>query len=394
MKIGTSNTLGFSSPLWTNGDVLNQGSPWWKIEDAKYSPFNTEPFKRIRMCVGSPKSNCVDHVFSREYDSARALFSAGYIRDSRVDQNGILDAFGPPSGTYQNCPMQRPGFNIQCNHGNKARWGFCNNCKSQPCQNSDSHDADAAIGIGLDGQATSEMGAGWTKYFTTTGGTCGAAGKTYKPVWFWVDSRANWKLVLKGGKTSRFGFSSSYWTNYALYNSGSSVTHPSDAKYRAFLTEPFTRIRMCVGSPESNCVTHVFSRRYSSARALFSAGYIRDSSVDQAGFLHAFGPPSGSYQNCPMQRPGFNIQCKDGNKARWGFCNNCKSQPCQNSDSHDADSAIGIGLAGQATSPEMGAGWTTYFTTSGNTCGSPGKSYKQVWLWVDSLDAPLPWCFV
>ena len=57
----------------------------------------------------------------------------------------------------------RPGFNIQCNHGNKARWGFCNNCKSQPCQNSDSHDADAAIGIGLDGQATSEMGAGWTK---------------------------------------------------------------------------------------------------------------------------------------------------------------------------------------------------------------------------------------
>ena len=92
------------------------GSPWWKIEDAKYSPFNTEPFKRIRMCVGSPKSNCVDHVFSREYDSARALFSAGYIRDSRVDQNGILDAFGPPSGTYQNCPMQRPGTGHTSSH--------------------------------------------------------------------------------------------------------------------------------------------------------------------------------------------------------------------------------------------------------------------------------------
>ena len=82
-----------------------------------------------------------------------------------------------------------------------------------------------------------------------------------------MDCQANWKLALKGGETSRFGFSSSYWTNHALYNSGSSVTNPSDAKYSAFVTEPFKRIRMCVGSPEANCVSHAFSREYNSARA-------------------------------------------------------------------------------------------------------------------------------
>ena len=116
LKVGETSTLGFSSPLWTNTALLNEASAVDTIEDAKYKEFNTEPFKRIRMCVGSPKSNCVDHVFSREYDSARALFSAGYIRDSRVDQNGILDAFGPPSGTYQNCPMQRPGTGHTSSH--------------------------------------------------------------------------------------------------------------------------------------------------------------------------------------------------------------------------------------------------------------------------------------
>ena len=59
-----------------------------------------------------------------------------------------------------------------------------------------------------------------------------------------------------------------------------------------------------------------------------------------------------------LARPGFNIQCKDGNKARWGYCNNCKTQDCQEEDENDADGAIGIGLAGQSTETEMGAGFT------------------------------------
>ena len=64
-------------------------------------------------------------------------------------------------------------------------------------------------------------------------------------------------------------------------------------------------------------------------------------------------------------RPGFNIECRDGNKARWGFCSNCKSQPCQSDDDDDADAAIGIGLAGQGMGgTELGAGWTKCHNSS------------------------------
>mmetsp|Transcript_104237 Transcript_104237/g.145228 ORF Transcript_104237/g.145228 Transcript_104237/m.145228 type:complete len:89 (+) Transcript_104237:2-268(+) len=86
-----------------------------------------------------------------------------------------------------------------------------------------------------------------------------------------------------------------------------------------------------------------------------------------------------------MQRPGFNIECRDGNKARWGFCSNCKSQPCQSDDDDDADAAIGIGLAGQGMGgTELGAGWTKYFTSTSTSCNG-GATSKSVWLWVDSL---------
>ncbi|CAE6968500.1 rihA [Symbiodinium natans] len=366
-------------------ELLNEASATDTEEDAKYSAFNTEPFERIRMCVGSPETNCVVHHFMKKYDSAKALFSAGYIRDEYLDKGGILSAFGPAEGKYKDCPMQRPGFNIECKDGNKARWGFCNNCQSQPCQNEDSDDADAAIGIGLAGQRTStEVGAGWTAYFAS--GSCSPTSTTFKPVWLWVSSLANWKLVLKVGKTAKLGFSSPLWTNTELLNEASSPDTEEDAKYSDFNTEPFERIRMCVGKPETNCVEHIFSKKYDSAKALFSAGYIRDAKVDKEGILSAFGPDKGSYKDCPMQRPGFNIECKDGNKARWGFCNNCRSQPCQNADTDDADAAIGIGIAGQATDTELGAGWTKYFTSTSRSCNG-GKTFKPVWLWVDSLAA-------
>ena len=88
--------------------MLNEASVVDTIEDAKYKEFNTEPFKRIRMCIGSPESNCVEHVFSKKYDNAKALFSAGYIRDETVKRDEILSKFGPAKGSYQDCPMQRP----------------------------------------------------------------------------------------------------------------------------------------------------------------------------------------------------------------------------------------------------------------------------------------------
>mmetsp|Transcript_102201 Transcript_102201/g.243712 ORF Transcript_102201/g.243712 Transcript_102201/m.243712 type:complete len:298 (-) Transcript_102201:74-967(-) len=187
LKAGKTSKLGFSSPLWTNSDLLNKDSAEDKAEDAKYEAFNTVPFKKIRMCVDEPKDNCVEHELKKEYDNAKALFSGKYIKDTKVDQKGILKAFKVKKGTYQDCPMQRPGFNIECNGGNKARWGYCNNCASQACQNNDNDDADGAIGIGIAGQSTTgELGAGWTAYFASPGGQCRANGKTHKAVWVWV----------------------------------------------------------------------------------------------------------------------------------------------------------------------------------------------------------------
>ena len=81
-----------------------------------------------------------------------------------------------------------------------------------------------------------------------------------------------------------------------------------------------------------------------------------------------------------MQRPGFNIECKDSNKARWGYCANCAKQGCQLDERNDADASIGIGLKGQKTSVEMGAGWTEYFASGKGTCSPNSKAFKKIWL--------------
>ena len=87
-----------------------------------------------------------------------------------------------------------------------------------------------------------------------------------------------------------------------------------------------------------------------------------------------------------MQRPGFNIECGQSNMARWGYCNNCATQNCQEADDDDADSTIGIGLSGQDTANELGAGWTHYFASG--SCSSSGDSStnKRVWVSVRRLE--------
>ena len=77
-----------------------------------------------------------------------------------------------------------------------------------------------------------------------------------------------------------------------------------------------------------------------------------------------------------MQRPGFNIACNGGSYARWGFCNNVPSQPCQVLESNDADAAIGIGLIGEGTPVEMGAGWTQHFASDSRN----SMTFKSVWI--------------
>ncbi|CAE7675692.1 unnamed protein product [Symbiodinium pilosum] len=257
-------------------------SPIAQEINAKCDAFNTIPFKKIRMCIGSPTSICVVHTFSKPWNSAKALFSSGYNRDATVDRDGILSKFGVTKGTYQDCPMQRPGFNIQCNDGNKG------------CQNDDSKDADAAIGIGIAGQSTpTEMGAGWTQFLASGAGACNANSMKFKKAWLWVASleasskpyrltKHKYKPVMRIAKTSTLGFSSAYWSSDQLLNENSPVDAEEDAKYQAYLDEPVQSIRMCVKKPDSNCVTHTFSSTYSSAKELFTSGYIRDAATVMA----------------------------------------------------------------------------------------------------------------
>merc|ERR1719471_2533188 len=354
--IGAETTWGFSSPLWTNDELLNEEAQLQDgLVNAKYETFISQPFNGIKMCVGSPKDNCVEHQFTRNYASAQWLFNAGYIRDSTLDQEGIIAAFGATG--QKDCAMQRPGFNIQCNDGNKARWGYCTNLPDQACQPTDAEDADAAIGIGIAGQATStELGAGTTYYWSS-----GSGPSQTNNVWAWVIPTPvekimdnDWTLVATIlGDGTMWGYSSDLWTSDNLLNWDNTVDDVEDAKFEAFNFESFTKIRMCVDAAKTNCVEHEFDQEYALAQALFSAGYVRDATLDQEGIIGAFG--ATGQKDCEMQRPGFNIECNDGNKARWGYCTNLPDQACQPDDANDADAAIGIGIAGQATSTELGA---------------------------------------
>ena len=44
--------------------------------------------------------------------------------------------------------------------------------------------------------------------------------------------------------------------------------------------------------------------------------------------------------------------------------------------------AIGIGLAGQSTPVQMGAGWTNYFASGKGTCNANSMTEKHVWFYV------------
>ena len=88
-----------------------------------------------------------------------------------------------------------PGFNLECGDNNKARWGFCANCPSQSCEQ-EGGDADATVGLGLSGQNSNPVGAGWTAYFASGGGTCSATSETHRDVWLWVENTA----VANGGE--------------------------------------------------------------------------------------------------------------------------------------------------------------------------------------------------
>ena len=96
-------------------------------------------------------------------------------------------------------------------------------------------------------------------------------------------------------KDHTFGYSSGYWTNDDLLNEDSALAEKVNAKYSSFLNQPFTTIRMCSEGPNTNCIIHTFDHEWGNAKELFSAGQIRDASINQPGILKMFGPEKGTY---------------------------------------------------------------------------------------------------
>ena len=198
-----------------------------------------------------------------------------------------------------------------------------------------------------------------------------------------------WVVVLKTDGDVTFGYDSPLWESDDLLNADSPVELPGNAKYGAYVSEPFDAIKACIDTIE-NCEsasTVEFDGPIASARDLFSSLYRRvdDSSQNWAAVFGASGQ-----QDCPPQSPGFNTMCADGNAARWGYCNNVPDQGCQ-SDGADSDGVIGFGLKGQDCCP-MGAGHTSFFVSDTNLGSSAGNEMrKQAWIMVRKLRADHPY---
>ena len=94
---------------------------------------------------------------------------------------------------------------------------------------------------------------------------------------------------------STFGYNSAYWTNDQFLNENSAITDNVNAKYSSFLSTSFKTIRICSGGSDSNCVSYTFDRVWNNAKDLFSAGYIREPSLDQSLILKVFAPQKGTY---------------------------------------------------------------------------------------------------
>merc|ERR1712025_1317089 len=268
MKIMSGGTFGYNAAYWTNQATLKNTSPPTKQENAKYATFMTVPVTKIRICTDAAGKNCFVHEFDQTFPSAMDLFSAGYIRDPTLEQSNFEKIFNAAGSGRKSCGMQRPGANIVCKDGQKARFGFCNNIPSQSCQTADSSDSDAAIGIGLIGNHKDSVGAGWTKDFAGKGKI------VYKKVWLYTKPPKPWTLVMKIMSGGTFGYNSAYWTNQATLKPTSKATTQENAKYPEFMTVPVKKIRICTDAAAKNCFVHEFDQTFPSAMDLFSAGYI------------------------------------------------------------------------------------------------------------------------
>ena len=243
LKSDGDETFAYSSALWANDQLLNEGDPVDTPGNAKYPAYNTAEFDAIRVCVGQA-SNCIEpQAFLEPVVGAAALFDGPYRRQGVVQDE--WDVVFDPSGQNEACGMQRPGFNTVCADGNFARWGYCANIPSQECQEDDSNDADAVIGVGLQGQDCCPMGAGYTNYFVSDSADGGQEARMQ----VWIQVRvarprvpAGWTVVLKTNGDDTMQYNSPYWTDPStVLNEDTDPAASGNAKYLKFNTQQVSR---------------------------------------------------------------------------------------------------------------------------------------------------------
>jgi len=216
-------------------------------------------------------------------------------------------------------------------------------------------------------------------------------------------------MKLKAGSNT-FQYDASYWTDSTVLNEASgaswSDSDDEDVKMSEFNTLSVSALTVCYKTLD-NCYVYHLSQTYTSARELFSSGYIRSDDLGEmppglpsaavfvpfAGkkaWTDLFLPPgtptwyadfwngTGGGQ-CGMQRPGINTQCNDNNWARIGYCVNLPDQSCQSSDSSDADSPVGIGLRTQNWPNNVNAPFGEYFIYGAGVSGVQ-QFQHQAWL--------------
>ena len=179
----------------------------------------------------------------------------------------------------------------------------------------------------------------------------------------WCDEDG-WTLAMKvDGTSGVLGYSSSYWTDDQLLNSGVSdmdVSAGGDAKFRAFTTAPGVAVRLMMrtattgssfGSP-----VDLYTGSFTSLRALFNGPTVTTSTAKSTWL--SILPGGISYQdNCNLQ--GVNVQVVSG---VWGYsyyrlgiwfndepgCRSC-------------DSGVGVGGEGVYRSHHYGSSEAFYY---------------------------------
>jgi hypothetical protein len=108
MKLdGAQATFVYGSPLWTNDETLNPGSPDLDTTEAKLASFSRMPVTALRL--GMRMGNDTRWVnFVHAATSLRSLFEGGYVATT-VGRQGWLSLLATPS-LQDNCNLE--GFNV------------------------------------------------------------------------------------------------------------------------------------------------------------------------------------------------------------------------------------------------------------------------------------------